>query len=103
MTNEHNIDAAQVAPDHYSVILDNEQVRVLEMRLPAGQTDNTHSHPSETVHFLSGGKARIHMPDGQTAELEIPDGQVMWHEAWTHRVENIGDSEIRAIIVEGKQ
>jgi hypothetical protein len=26
----------------------------------------------------------------------------MWHEAWTHRVENVGETDIRAIIVESK-
>jgi hypothetical protein len=27
----------------------------------------------------------------------------MWHEAWTHTVENIGNTDIRAIIVEDKR
>jgi hypothetical protein len=26
----------------------------------------------------------------------------MWHEPWTHRVENVGTTDIRAIIVETK-
>jgi hypothetical protein len=26
----------------------------------------------------------------------------MWHEAWTHQVENIGGTDIRAVIVESK-
>jgi mannose-6-phosphate isomerase-like protein (cupin superfamily) len=103
MTNEHTIDAAQASPNHYTVMLENEHVRVLDMHLPAGQVDNTHSHPSETVYFIHGGDARIHLPDGQAVELEIPDGHIMWHEAWTHRVENIGSSEIRAIIVESRR
>ena len=34
--------------------------------------------------------------------MEFPDGFVMWHEAWTHRVENVGTTAIRAIIVEPK-
>ena len=97
------IDPVQVAPDNYKVLLENEHVRVLEMTVKAGETDNMHSHPSETVHFLQGGKFRNHLPDGETAELEPPDGFVMWHEGWTHRVENIGTSDIRAIIVESKQ
>lgn len=46
---------------------------------------------------------RLHLPDGETAEAEFPDGGVMWHEEWTHRVENIGTSDITAIIVEGKK
>jgi hypothetical protein len=28
---------------------------------------------------------------------------VMWYEDWTHRVENVGTSDIQAIIVEARQ
>jgi quercetin dioxygenase-like cupin family protein len=102
MTTNQTIDAVKVSPKHYAVLLENEHVRVLDMRVPAGESDEVHSHPSETVHFLSGGKVRIHLPGGEAPEMEIPDGHVMWHEAWTHRVENIGTTEIRAIVVESK-
>ena len=43
------------------------------------------------------------MEDGSVVEMELPDGATMWHEAWTHQVTNIGDTEIRAIIVESKK
>ena len=36
-------------------------------------------------------------------EADIPDGHVMWHEGWTHTVENIGTADILAIIVESKR
>ena len=97
------IDPVKASPDHYKVLLENDHARVLEMSVKAGEKDQVHSHPSETVYFIKGGKARIHLPDGGTAELEIPDGHVMWHEEWTHQVENIGTSDIHAIIVESKQ
>ncbi len=96
------IDPVEVAGDHYSVMLENEHVRVLEMKLAAGEIDNQHSHPSETVYFITGGKVKFHLPDGETAEAEVPDGGVIWHEEWTHRVENIGSTDIHAIIVEAK-
>ena len=52
------------------------------------------------MYFITGGKARIHPPDGVSQDLEIPDGFAMQHEAWTHRVENIGETEIRGVIFE---
>ena len=96
------IDPVKVSPNNYKSLMENEQVRVLEMTLKPGESDVTHSHPSETVYFVKGGKARIHLPDGGAMVAELPDGHVMWHEAWTHRVENIGTSVIHAIIVESK-
>ena len=97
------IDPIQVSPKNYKVLLENDRVRVLEMNLRAGEKDEVHSHPSETVYFITGGKAKIHLPDGQIVDAELPDGHVMWNEAWTHQVENVGTADIKAIIVESKQ
>lgn len=97
------IDPVQVSPNNYKVLLENDHVRVLEMNLRAGAKDEMHSHPSETVYFIKGSRVRFHLPAGETAEAEPPDGGAIWHEEWTHQVENIGTSDIRAIIVEDKR
>lgn len=92
--------ANETSPDNYSVLLQDERVRMLDMHLPAGQSDNDHVHPSEAVYFLTGGKAKIHLPDGNVAEVEIPDGGTLSNPSWEHYVENVGDTEIHAIVVE---
>ena len=97
------IDPIESSPDHYKVLLENEHVRMLEMIIPAGEADNQHSHPDETVYFITGGNAKIVEENGDTMEAELPDGATMWHPAWTHQVTNTGDTEIRAIIVESKK
>ena len=97
------IDPVEVSPANYKVLLENDQVRVLQMNLRAGEMDEVHSHPSETVYFIKGSKVKIHLSDGGVAEADIPDGHVMWNEAWTHQVENVGTSDILAIIVESKR
>jgi mannose-6-phosphate isomerase-like protein (cupin superfamily) len=96
------IDPVQVSPGNYKLLFENDHVRVLEMSLRAGESDETHSHPTETVYFVRGGQARIHLADGSSAEVKLPDGHVMWHEPWTHQVANVGKSDIRAVIVESK-
>jgi mannose-6-phosphate isomerase-like protein (cupin superfamily) len=95
------IDPVESSPDHYKVLQENDSVRMLEMIVPPGESDNLHSHPDEAVYFITGGKARVTVGDEQV-EMELPDGASMLHEAWTHQVTNIGDTEIRAIIVETK-
>lgn len=89
------------SPEHYSVLLENENVLVLKMTLKPGQRDNIHRHNAETVYFEKGGKAEI-STDGKIMPLDIPDGYVMWHDAWVHQVSNVGDTTITAIIVEQK-
>lgn len=93
------VDPCEVSPEYYTELFSNDKLRVVEMKLPAGAMDTEHSHPDETVYFIRGGKARIHVGD-DSMEAEIPDGHVMFHEAWTHTVENVGDTDIHAIIFE---
>lgn len=95
------IDPCAVSPKHYKLLHENDHNRVVEMTLPPGEKDNEHSHPNELVYFITGGKARVHV-GGESMEIEVPDGHVMEHEAWTHVVENIGDTTIHAIIFETK-
>ena len=96
------IDPVESSPNNYKVLEENEHVRMLEMIVPPGESDNLHSHPDEAVYFITGGKARVTV-DGEQMEMELPDGATMLHEGWTHQVTNIGDTEIRAIIVESKK
>ena len=96
------IDPVEVSPSSYKPLFENDEVRVLEMSLRAGEKDEVHSHPSETVYFVKGGKVKIRLPNGAAMEADIPDGHVMWHEPLTHQVENVGSSDIKAIIVESK-
>ncbi len=95
------IDPVESSPNNYKVLQENDHVRMLEMVVPAGESDVLHSHPDEAVYFITGGKARVTV-NGEEMEMELPDGASMLHEAWTHQVTNIGDTEIRAIIVETK-
>ena len=95
-------DPVKVSPKNYRLLLEDGNYRMVEMRLPAGTSDIEHSHPNHMVYFIKGGKAHIHLPGGEPVELEIPDGHVMKHEPWTHRVENIGTTDILAIHFERK-
>lgn len=95
--------AAHIAsPDHYTVLKENDQVLVLKMALEPGDADAMHRHHNETVYFQKGGQLSIESLNGDTLEAEVPDGHVMWHQAWTHRVTNVGDDTVIAIIVEDK-
>jgi hypothetical protein len=96
------IDPLQASPANYKLLFENEHVRVLEMTLKAGEKDEVHSHPSETVYFTKGSQVKISMPSGDAMEADIPDGHVMWHEKWTHQVENVGSKDLSAIIMEPK-
>ena len=94
------LDPVKVSPANYRLLLKDGNYRMVEMSLPAGTSDIQHSHPDEMVYFIRGGRVRIHLPDAKSVDLEIPDGHCMKHEPWTHRVENIGTTDIKAILFE---
>lgn len=92
--------AHHASPEMYKNVFKNEHVMVLEMTMKPGQKDEYHMHHRETVYFTQGGTLKIYLPDGSAVEKEIKDGEVMWSESWSHTVENIGDTTVKAIIVE---
>ena len=96
-------DPVVVSPEYYRVLLDNEHVRVLAMQLPPGASDREHAHPAQTVYFVQGGRVRIYVPGGEPSDNAFPDGHVFYHGPWTHRLENVGDDVVRAVIVELKR
>ena len=93
------LDPTVVADANYTLLSTEGNIRIVEMVLEPGQTDNIHSHKNETVYFITGGQAKIHVGD-EVMEADVPDGHIMHHGPWTHSVENVGETTIRAIIFE---
>src|SRR6267142_2906021 len=46
----HAQDPVKTSPQYYKVLLENDQVRVLEYRLKAGEKEAMHSHPAGVVY-----------------------------------------------------
>jgi quercetin dioxygenase-like cupin family protein len=96
-------DAAKVDAKHYSVVIDNDQVRVLKVQYGPGEKSVMHSHPAAVAVFLTDGKVRFHAPDGKSEEAGIKAGTAMWTEAQTHLPENIGDKPLEVMVIELKK
>jgi len=96
-------DAVQVSPQFYTVRLDNERVRVLDYRLPSGQSEPLHTHRAGIAYVIRGAKLRTMSEDGVPSEGMLKAGDVHWREKnVTHAVQNIGDTDLYALIVELK-
>jgi len=86
----------------HKVLLDNANVRVLDVRLPPGQKVAMHSHPANVTYFLTDAKFKVTSPDGKTEERDSKAGQARWSEAVTHAIENVGTSEVHLVQTELK-
>ncbi|HSP61626.1 MAG TPA: DUF4440 domain-containing protein [Pyrinomonadaceae bacterium] len=101
-TSVHGQDPVTTSPKYYKVLLENDQVRVLDYRLKAGEKEPIHSHPAGVVYVLSGAKVKLIYPDGRSVERPAATGETFWREPTTHAVENVGDTEAHAIAIDLK-
>ena len=93
----------KVSPDVYKVLLENDNIKVLEVEFEPGQGDNMHDHNPMIAYILQGGKAQATLPDGTTNEREVPSGVSFFaKEGQRHQAKNIGDNTIKILLVEYK-
>ena len=95
-------DPAKVAPNTHKVLLDNDRVRVLEVRVPPGGKSLMHSHPDYVAYAMGDYKVKFTYPDGKTAEVTGKAGQASWRKAETHAAENVGTAELHVLNIELK-
>jgi quercetin dioxygenase-like cupin family protein len=86
----------------HKVLIDNADVRVLDVRLPPGQKIAMHSHPANVVYFVTDAKFKVTTPDGKTMERDSTAGQARWSDAVTHAIENVGTNEVHLVQTELK-
>jgi beta-alanine degradation protein BauB len=95
-------DPIDVASDVYTVLFENDRVRVLAITMKPGATSDTHWHPDSVNYVLTGGAAAMTLPDAGTMDMKIEAGGVVWQPAGSHAVANTGDSEVKVVAVELK-
>ena len=96
-------DPVKVAPHNFTVLLENERVRVLDFHTKAGVKIPLHSHPAYISYSISGaGKTKFTSADGKVTEPPAKTGQATWHEAETHASEYEGTGTAHVLLVELK-
>jgi beta-alanine degradation protein BauB len=95
-------DPVPLYPENYTVLFENDRVRVLDFRLRKGASEKLHSHPANVAVFLTEVKIKFTLADGQTRMREARAGDISYSEATVHSPVNIGDNDAHGIIVELK-
>ena len=96
-----SLDPVRTDPQFYSVVFENERVRVLEYRDRPGDRTCEHSHPDMVIIPLATFRRRLTV-GGRTVEVEKSRHDAGWVDAQTHIGENIGDTPSHALFVELK-
>ncbi len=109
-----DLDAVAAAPDNHRVLLENDQVRVLQVDVAPGATEAVHEHRWPSVLHIQSAQPAIdigyRVENGKLVEVSrrpLPAGNpppAIWvprQEA--HAVQNLGTAPFRLLRVELKQ
>ena len=97
------LDVLEVPKSGYNLIMENEKVRVMEMKLKPGEKSPMHNHPNDhVVYVFNNAKFKLSFPDGNNSEFELKAGQALWIKAGPHETENIGTTNGHNLVTEIK-
>ena len=104
------LDALAAAPGNHRLLLENERVRVLETVIPEATSTPVHTHRWASVEYIVSASSFVRRDgdgdvvfDTRAVGAEFRPAEVLWSEPFPpHSVENVGDSELRVIMVELK-
>ncbi len=94
-------DASSVDPVGHRVVLDNEYLRVVEVRVPEGTSLPMHSHPPRLIVAIGSYRLQATSTSGAESVVDRRPGEV----AWTGREEHAAQviiGPVHAIEVEVK-
>jgi quercetin dioxygenase-like cupin family protein len=95
-------DPAQIYPENYAILLENDCVRVMDFRLRRGATERPHQHPAHVLYVLEGFRVQFTLADGSQTLRETRAGDVLFSPPVTHSPKNTGDSDAHGILIELK-
>ena len=95
-------DPVKVAPQAFKERLNNDKVRVLEYTSKPGSKEPMHTHGEAVLYVIHGGKFKSTTADGVSKVIVYKTGDVLWRDALTHTGENVGTTEMRALVIEIK-
>jgi hypothetical protein len=70
-------DAARVASETYKVLLENNDVSVIDVRLKKGGNSEMHSHPKSVVYCINNSKAKFAFPGDKSDNFDLKAGQTV--------------------------
>ena len=99
------LDATVAAPENHKILLENDEVRVLDVSIAPGSIERLHVHRYPAVIYLESSPHLIeHLQDGSVHDLGVrPKGARWLPVAQGHFLENVDTFPLHAIRVELKK
>jgi mannose-6-phosphate isomerase-like protein (cupin superfamily) len=105
-----DLDGPIAAPENHVAIFENDEVRVLDVRIAVGETAPLHTHQRPTIMYIRSGSHFIRRDetgavlfDSRAVEPPFEMPRVQWSSSTpAHTLENTGDEDFVLIAVELK-
>ncbi|CAN5897596.1 hypothetical protein BH20GEM1_BH20GEM1_03790 [soil metagenome] len=95
-------DPVVVDSAHYTLVFENEQVRVLRIEYGPGEESVMHDHPAGVAVSLEDSHTQFTLADGQVVESALKAGDAIWAPAGSHVPKSLSDKPSSLILVEIK-
>jgi quercetin dioxygenase-like cupin family protein len=96
-------DPADVAADVYTILMENDRVRVFDVRFKPGQKTVMHGHPDHVAYVFTPFTLNLKFPDGNSQDIPLNAGQVLWIGAGPHAAQNVGTTDGSVLVIELKE
>ena len=96
-------DPAKVAPTHYRLAFENEQVKVLYIHYGPHEKSLLHDHPAGIAVNITGGHLKFTDQKGNTQEIHALRGEARWFPALKHTVENLSAEPYEGVYIAVKK
>jgi quercetin dioxygenase-like cupin family protein len=97
-----SVGLAQTTPAAPKSLLENEQIKVREIRMAPGARQPSATHPNTFLYALTDGSIVFTPPGRKGYELIFKAGEALWLPSQETATSNEGDKEVRALLVEIK-
>jgi quercetin dioxygenase-like cupin family protein len=84
------------------VLLENDQVRVIQIETAPGQVTPWHSHPDYLMYALTDGKLETTEKGKPATVLNLKAGEALFMPAVTHMAKNVGTTTVKLVLTELK-
>jgi len=89
-------------PAHFSLVLENDKVRVLRFRLGPHESGRRHTDTPHVSVFLTDARLRLTDAAGHARDAEAKAGMAAWSGADEHVPENLGERPLELLSIEPK-
>jgi hypothetical protein len=95
-------DPVKLDPAFNTVEYEDDDVRVLRIRLGAGQKDRMHGHPASVAITLTDQHVKVTGADGVVREFQRKAGEARYLPPGVHSIENVSAAPYETVLVELK-